>query len=1482
MTDDSREDVLVTNGSSAVDRPFPGDTPRDSGEATPSPPRRNSFQALLRRRRLRDRAGPAAGVPEAAVTAAGSGDPDVDQHPVARLPAPWGGDSPIPPPRTRPPRSSFAPLIAALASTGWVGGWSYHIAGSIGLERLPSLPPQDIAGFVSALVAFPALAWLTAGYVSRGRRLKRSTDEVIRHLSQLHRMGGAPDALLSTLRQGERAVHRQIDLLDQALGKASELSAKLTARLAEQQAAIERSAHTVDQQTERTRDQLSSLAGELTRRVAELGGDTERATQSLNEAGEILERRSRQVSEMGVDATMLLSSVGESFTGQVGSLRDAVREAGSTIDRLVDRVRDAEAVIDRQAGIINAAADRSDALERLVSLLGEANERMAEIGRQVDRHLSALEGGSEQTRRVLAEAGQAVAEGAGTLITLAVRTEEAARTAAGALDGATTSLGERAQSLERLAESTAGRIVSAADTLGRAGGDLESRIGGLDTLAGQTVARLEEASATITGRMETLAAGSDAATKTLAWAVDDLDTRSIRITEVVGQSRALFETLGGQLDIQGAAIADIASEAARHLETVGGKLNSSVVVLQAMADDAAERLENAVRDVDDRARLMEGVGQSITARARDLFDITGKLTDDLRDAGERLDQSGLGLDTAARRAVETLAALVADLPGRLAAIQEGGSQAQSMLRSLTDGSEAAEARVIALRDALADSVTLLQAVAERTGGRLDAPMQAIDDRARALEALVELLAGRLATLDTAIAGRSQELVSATERAVHGLVQAGTVLESRGTAIDAVAEQVAQRFAAVGCLIDTRLETLEAGAERAGRTLTGVGTSFLEQAGSVTEAAQRAQGSISLAGDALDLRRQALAEATEAATRHLKEAEDAVRAGVEAMHALSGQAAGKMDDVAQVIDERGRAVAEAAGIAAARLSALDGELAAAADRASAALAAAGHRFVGCRQDLETAAGQAMHHLNDAEATATARLASLNDAAGQVSARLVELADNANGTEERLGAARSALESAHELLERTVADSHERLVAFTDDLRQRIAAANSALSTLASDGAGPLASAAEALKGRVEEVGTALRTAAEAADTRLTEIGEALMERMAEIGATGDGATNQVTRLAEALAATVRELAEAGEQTEARLVAARESLVRDLEAVSGTVADCGDRIDALGPRFDEQGQGLLDKAQQLEGAARAACDIIQEHAGRLDELTATAQERIGLYGDSLRETGLAVGTAADEAAQSLEEASAVFRRQVDDLGEAVTIATERLDQAIQIVPEQIDRIDEAARLAADRLTATAGALEEPKEVLDDISQAINLLVAESERSVETFRQHTDALNVAAERTRQSLEPQSLESRSLEPAREGEGKGEGDGFLLACGRIIEQLEGLALEIGRQLVTMGNADWTVARKADRAALVRRFADLWDEETSVEVETRHGVDDNFKAAITDYLDSFEALFSQQSRHGMPNVLNSVFLSSDLGRLYMLVARAIGRLKASS
>ncbi len=65
---------------------------------------------------------------------------------------------------------------------------------------------------------------------------------------------------------------------------------------------------------------------------------------------------------------------------------------------------------------------------------------------------------------------------------------------------------------------------------------------------------------------------------------------------------------------------------------------------------------------------------------------------------------------------------------------------------------------------------------------------------------------------------------------------------------------------------------------------------------------------------------------------------------------------------------------------------------------------------------------------------------------------------------------------------------------------------------------------------------------------------------------------------------------------------------------------------------------------------------------------------------------------------------------------------------------------------------------------------------------------------------------------------------------------------------------------------------------TQEAIKARYEGDDTFRRFVTRYLEQFESMLGQAKESDPENLLSSTFVTSDIGKLYVLLSRTLGRM----
>jgi hypothetical protein len=82
---------------------------------------------------------------------------------------------------------------------------------------------------------------------------------------------------------------------------------------------------------------------------------------------------------------------------------------------------------------------------------------------------------------------------------------------------------------------------------------------------------------------------------------------------------------------------------------------------------------------------------------------------------------------------------------------------------------------------------------------------------------------------------------------------------------------------------------------------------------------------------------------------------------------------------------------------------------------------------------------------------------------------------------------------------------------------------------------------------------------------------------------------------------------------------------------------------------------------------------------------------------------------------------------------------------------------------------------------------------------------------------------------------------------------------------------------KGERGIFVRALVDANEREVNRQIRSRYEQDEQFRSHVGKYLAQFDTLLAQANATDPENLLSATILTADVGKVYMLLSRAIGR-----
>ncbi|MCP5396690.1 MAG: ATPase [Sphingomonadaceae bacterium] len=430
---------------------------------------------------------------------------------------------------------------------------------------------------------------------------------------------------------------------------------------------------------------------------------------------------------------------------------------------------------------------------------------------------------------------------------------------------------------------------------------------------------------------------------------------------------------------------------------------------------------------------------------------------------------------------------------------------------------------------------------------------------------------------------------------------------------------------------------------------------------------------------------------------------------------------------------------------------------------------------------------------------------------------------------------------------------------------------------------------------------LTTQLAAIDTALAERRTEQVEQTRILVEHAEAITLQLT----AMSGEIETVAQTGSETSSRLSNALEELATMLNG-SRTALD---GTEAAIEELTESGVRLLEIIQA--GARTSREDLthaIGEAETRLSDVVGQAESTRLLLGESSRKgeelSNYVIAARAEGAAtgQDIE----VLQARIADAHRAQAEQVAELRQALATLDEEstalaakaegelagaLGKLQVATRDALANLQGTTGegirelAEKVGSEAAEAVDRALRFKTTESIAQLEQAAAHSAGISrEAAVQLRDQLAKvnelaSNLETR-VQRARERAEEQVNNDFSRRVALITEALNSNSIDIAKALSSeVTDTAWASYLRGDRGIFTRRAVRLIDNTEARDIAEIYDNDPDFREHVSRYIHDFEAMLRTMLSTRDGNALGVTLLSSDMGKLYVVLAQAIERLR---
>lgn len=522
-------------------------------------------------------------------------------------------------------------------------------------------------------------------------------------------------------------------------------------------------------------------------------------------------------------------------------------------------------------------------------------------------------------------------------------------------------------------------------------------------------------------------------------------------------------------------------------------------------------------------------------------------------------------------------------------------------------------------------------------------------------------------------------------------------------------------------------------------------------------------------------------------------------------------------------------------------------------------------------------------------------------GSIAERLSAVEETARNLEERGDALRAALREERENL----ASVAHTLSADSDRMGEHLKQRATALRDAARATAAEMAAAQEAVDGRILALGEHLRDAAQVAQSNAQ---------------TADRGAASLLAAAEALDGRLEAYLQRGERQRSALNEAVNALKAETQALEAALGRNLDALGGIGEALSEQTRRADQVASDIARRGEAASGFLGARADAIASAFAQQVEKLEGSASTAEARLKAAGTAAELAAErvrtTFELASQGAAQAAEQTGDAAASAMTAMSAALEALNTRTEEARQAAIGALAELKAEAEALpallaERLKAIrAEDLAQIagpapVEALPAPEKGADEAAAAPDDsagagkpewfgfARRLAGKIRREPDAPQqgadwrlatalaNVDDRDMpRPAMRAAAPAKQPVDLHAEAlHVVEKLQALAIDLDRALGDDPAPDmWRRYINGERSIFTRRLVASIGRDGADRIAQRYAADTEFRHHADRYMQEFEGLLDDAASRDRDQILVETFLTSQTGRLYLLVAAATGRL----
>lgn len=334
-----------------------------------------------------------------------------------------------------------------------------------------------------------------------------------------------------------------------------------------------------------------------------------------------------------------------------------------------------------------------------------------------------------------------------------------------------------------------------------------------------------------------------------------------------------------------------------------------------------------------------------------------------------------------------------------------------------------------------------------------------------------------------------------------------------------------------------------------------------------------------------------------------------------------------------------------------------------------------------------------------------------------------------------------------------------------------------------------------------------------------------------------------------------------------------------------------LDAVARELDETLPLAFERLKSHENSAQQSAARLKPLLEASELVAQSTLSHIHSAEKSLESNDLRLKSLADQHDHIQSKAEAAFTQSEQSLQQLKQVADEFSEQSAAQMLAAISRVQDMAELVTSEVRANFGAISEESRnalhghAVSAIDEAFRAeMIAQLEAIELASHRAVTAANSATDRLTRQLHSiveasEAVESRTSE-AEQAIIAFDRDTLAKQVGLLTEALKSTAIDMTKILSSeVSDVAWEAYLRGDRGIFARRAVKLVDHGEAREILRLYQNDTAFHGSVNQFIHDFEAMLRLLMNARDGSSISVTLLSSDIGKLYVVLAQAIDRLR---